>query len=188
MVDIAMHMMDIAQNSVRANASLIDISFVEDETKNLLTFSLRDDGDGMSPELLEKVTDPFVTTRTTRRVGLGLPFLKMTAEQAGGSFHIDSKVNQGTFVSVSYRTDNVDCLPLGDVSAYLILLFIANPELDIRFKYVFNKNEFAVGTMELREQGIVDLQDADMARAIKEYVKENLNELWEMRSQSSYLS
>jgi len=86
MVDIAMHLMDIAQNSIRANAKHIDISFSESQINNDLVFCICDDGDGMTPEMIEKITDPFFTTRTTRKVGLGVPFLKMTAEQTGGDF------------------------------------------------------------------------------------------------------
>jgi signal transduction histidine kinase len=135
MVDIAMHMMDIAQNSIRANAKNIDISFVESQSDNELAFCICDDGDGMSSEMIEKITDPFFTTRTTRKVGLGVPFLKMTTEQTGGEFQLESELGKGTKIKAKYMTNHIDCLPLGDIPGYLILLFIANPNLQISFEF-----------------------------------------------------
>ena len=187
MVDIAMHMMDIAQNSIRANAKHIDISFSENQSDNALVFSVQDDGDGMSDEMIAKITDAFFTTRTTRKVGLGVPFLKMTAEQTGGSFFIESELDKGTKIKAKYMTNHIDCLPLGDIPGYLILLFIANPELQISFHYKLDNDIFSVSTSELADEGITDLQNAEISSAIRTYVNENLQDLMRIRSANSFL-
>jgi hypothetical protein len=187
MVDIAMHMMDIAQNSIRANAKHIDIAFRESQSANELVFCICDDGDGMSSDMIAKITDPFFTTRTTRKVGLGVPFLKMTAEQTGGSFFIESELGKGTKINAKYFTNHIDCLPLGDISGYLILLFIANPKLHISFQYKLDDEVFSVSTSELADEGITDLQNAEISAAIRAYVNENLQALMRTRNTNSFL-
>jgi len=182
-----MHMMDIAQNSIRANAKHIDISFIENQSDNELVFCVQDDGDGMSDEMIAKITDAFFTTRTTRKVGLGVPFLKMTAEQTGGSFFIESELGKGTKIKAKYKTNHIDCLPLGDIPGYLILLFIANPELQISFHYKLDNDIFSVSTLELVDEGVTDLQNATISSAVKQYVKENLDELLRPRATNSFL-
>ena len=122
-----MHMMDVAQNSIRAGATNIEIEFVEDSDSKSLIFSVKDDGCGMERKVVEKLSDPFFTSRTTRRVGLGIPFLKMTSEQAGGSLDIKSEVGIGTEIKAVYKTDSPDCIPLGDLAGYMVLILIANP-------------------------------------------------------------
>lgn len=187
MVDLAMHMMDIVQNSIRAEADEIEIRFNESTEEDTLSFYVGDNGSGMNEETVSKLTDPFFTSRTTRRVGLGVPFLKMTCEQTGGWLKVNSEEGQGTEISAVYKTDNPDCLPLGDIAGYLILLFVANSNIRFTFAYHLDDNNFTIDTAELAEQGIEDLSNADMARAIKEYVRENLNELFEARSKNTFL-
>ena len=123
-----MHMMDIVQNSIRANATKIEIDFLEDSQNATLTFSVKDNGSGMTSATIEKLEDAFFTTRTTRRVGLGVPFLKMSSEQTGGSLKIQSELGTGTTIEAVYKTNHPDCLPLGDLSGYLVLLLIGNPK------------------------------------------------------------
>ena len=174
MTDLAMHMMDIAQNALRADARNVGIDIEERSDDRTLTLRVTDDGKGMSRETVEKLVDPFFTTRDTRRVGLGIPFLKMTCEQAGGGLQIISTEGEGTTIEAIYRTDNIDCLPMGDVPGYLSLLLKANPEVAFRFTYRVDNTEFILDTEELREQGI-DWADAGMLAAIKEYIGENMN-------------
>ena len=102
MRDLSMHVLDIVQNSIKAGAKLIAVSFVR-SPESLLTFTVKDDGCGMSPEFLARVTDPFTTTRTTRRVGLGIPMLKQSAEAAGGSFSLESEVGEAEFDTRAVR-------------------------------------------------------------------------------------
>lgn len=182
-----MHMMDIAQNSIRANATRIEIDFLENNLENWLVFSIKDNGEGMTPETVAKLENPFFTTRTTRRVGLGVPFLKMSSEQTGGSLKIESKPGVGTTIEAVYKTDNPDCLPLGDLGGYLVLLLIANPEIHFSFRYRIDENEFLLDTQELTEQGITELSNNEMASAVKEYINENLKELYTNRKTENYL-
>ncbi len=186
MVDMAMHMMDISQNSIRAEAKNILISFYEDSINDLLVFSVKDDGLGMSAEEIKRLEDPFFTTRTTRKVGLGIPFLKMTCEQTGGFLSIQSKNGEGTTIKATYRTDNPDCLPTGDIAGYLAMLLLANPEIRIKFTYNIDGKKFVLDTDELKQQGIY-LHQSGMSGLIKTYLKENLNEITSYRSAKSYL-
>ncbi len=187
MVDLAMHMMDIVQNSIRADATKIEIEFLEDNRNFTLTFSVKDNGSGMTRETVEKLEDPFFTTRTTRRVGLGVPFLKMSSEQTGGSLKIQSEVGTGTEIVAVYKTDNPDCLPLGDLGGYLVLLLIGNPEIHFSFRYRIDEHEFLLDIKELAEQGITELSNNEMASAVKEYINENLKEIYVNRKTESYL-
>ncbi len=187
MIDLAMHMMDIVQNSIRANATKIEIVFLENSQSNTLTFSVKDNGLGMAKETVKKLENPFYTTRTTRKVGLGVPFLKMTSEQSGGFLKIDSQQGVGTTVEAVYRTDNPDCLPLGDLGGYVVLLFIANPGIHFSFRYKIDENEFLIDTKDLKKQGITELSNSEMAAAVKEYINENLKIVYTNRKTESYL-
>ncbi|MBE5794117.1 MAG: sensor histidine kinase, partial [Clostridiales bacterium] len=127
MRDLSMHVLDIAQNSIKAGATLVTISFDKDEN-NMLTFTVKDDGCGMSEEFLKKVTDPFTTTRTTRKVGLGIPMLKQSAEMSDGAFSIQSTVNVGTTISATFHLGHIDCIPMGEICDTLLTLVTLNPE------------------------------------------------------------
>lgn len=186
MVDMAMHMMDVVQNSIRAQSKEIEIGFFEDSSNHTLTFRVEDDGCGMSREAVQKLADPFFTTRTTRRAGLGIPLLKMTCEQAGGALSVLSEAGGGTVVEAVYRTDHPDCLPLGDIAGYLALLLKANPGIRIRFAYRMDKALFTIDSHELQKEG-VDVLCPGMMSAVKEYIRQNLNELYTKRSSGSLL-
>jgi len=186
MVDLAMHLMDIVQNSIRAQASEIGICFFEESCDHTLTFRVKDNGCGMDKETVEKLADPFFTTRTTRRVGLGIPFLKMTCEQSGGSLLVQSETGAGTIVEAVYRTDHPDCLPLGDIAGYMALLLQANPDIHLRFSYRIDQSLFAIDAHELKEEGI-DLKYPEMVPAVKEFIGLNLKEIYSKRPPVSFL-
>ena len=114
MPEIALNVLDIAQNSVRAEASLIQISVDVDEAADTLTITIEDNGCGMTTEQTARVTDPFFTTRTTRKIGLGVPFFKMAAESTGGSFSIQSEPGVGTKVTAVFGLSHIDRMPLGE--------------------------------------------------------------------------
>ena len=125
MKELSLNILDIAQNSIKANAALIEIFICE--TDETLSFTVKDDGKGMTADFLSRVTDPFTTTRTTRKVGLGLPLLKMEAEMTGGSFSIKSKSeteyeDHGTEVFASFNKKSIDYIPLGDIVGTLCVL------------------------------------------------------------------
>lgn len=155
MKELSLNILDISQNSVSAGAKNILISLEEDE-KGLLTLTITDDGKGMSPEMVLSVTDPFCTTRTTRKVGMGIPLLKLACEQAGGSLSIVSvpretdPANCGTTVKATFDTTNIDCTPLGDVVDTLIVLIQGHPEIDYLFVHSAPGGIVRLDTKELR--------------------------------------
>ena len=127
MKEIALHLLDIVQNSVRAGASHVDISFTLGEDR-VLAMTVKDDGCGMSPELLERVRSPFTTTRTTRKVGLGIPLLQQNAMLTGGEVTLESEVGQGTVITATFHTDSIDCLPLGDLASTMASIVMGSPD------------------------------------------------------------
>ncbi len=172
-------MMDIAQNSISAGASLITIRVEEDRPADTLSISVEDNGKGMSPETVQRVIDPFYTTRTTRSVGLGVPLFKMEAEMTGGSFHIDSQLGVGTTLTAVFKPSSVDMIPLGDINGTVQLLISCNPGLDFVFrrelcKLEGERREFQLETAELRQVlgEDVPLDTPDVVLWIKDYLNE----------------
>lgn len=135
MREIALHLLDIAENSVAADASQICISVTESLIDDKLIASVRDNGKGMDSGLLQIVTDPFVTSRTTRKVGLGIPLLKAAAEACNGHLIIKSKPGEGTYLEVEFQRNHIDRMPLGDISGSILTLVIAYPHINWRFNY-----------------------------------------------------
>ncbi len=127
MREIALHLLDIVQNSVTAGASHVDIRFDLDGN-GMLSMSVKDDGKGMSPELLERVRSPFVTTRTTRKVGLGIPLLQQNAMLSGGDVRLESQVGAGTTITARFNTASIDCLPVGDLAQTMATLIMGSPD------------------------------------------------------------
>ena len=175
MTELSLNILDIAENSVKAGAPLTEITVEADSAQNLLEISIRDNGCGMTEEQVQRVTDPFYTTRTTRKVGLGVPFFKESAEAAGGSFLIESKVGVGTTVKASYELDNIDRMPMGDLTATIHTLVTMHEEIDFLFTYRVNENEFVLDTRELREiLGEISFKEYEVSNYIKDYLKENI--------------
>lgn len=176
-----MHVLDIVQNSIKASATLVTVAFTVDENR-VLTFSVRDDGCGMTPEFLARVTDPFTTTRTTRRVGLGIPMLKQSAEMAGGTFGIESEVGKGTCIHASFDLTNIDCIPMGDICDSLITLIVLNPETpDFVFQASAPGREALFDTRQVREAlGGVSLAEPEVAAWMKESIDEGFKPILEV--------
>ena len=133
MKEIALYTLDIAQNSITAQARRLDITLTEEG--KTITLSIRDDGTGMAPELLARVSDPFTTTRTTRAMGLGLPLLRLAAEQTGGSLSIESTLGVGTTVTAVFHASHIDCPPVGDMAGTITLLIQGAPELELHYTH-----------------------------------------------------
>lgn len=133
MKEIALYTLDIAQNSITAQARRLDITLTEEG--KTITLSIRDDGTGMAPELLARVSDPFTTTRTTRSMGLGLPLLRLAAEQTGGSLSIESALGVGTAVTAVFVASHIDCPPVGDMAGTITLLIQGAPELELHYTH-----------------------------------------------------
>ena len=154
MKELSLNILDISENSVKAGAQLTEITI--DETDNVLTVSIKDDGCGMTPEILNSVTNPFYTTRTTRKVGLGIPLFKMSAEQTGGSLKISSKradekdASHGTLLVATYYKNHIDFTPLGDVTSTITTLIQGHPDVDFLFIHKKEDKEVRLDTRELK--------------------------------------
>ena len=178
MPEISLNILDVAENSVKAKASLIEISVEVNTAADTLTVIIKDDGCGMNAEQLSKVTDPFYTTRTTRKVGLGVPFFKLAALQSGGSFDITSKEGQGTTVTAVFGLTNIDRMPLGDMTSTIHTLVTFNEKNDFLYKYSIDDRTFKLDTREFREiLGGVSFTEPDVSAYIKEYLAENEKEV-----------
>ena len=178
MRELSLNVMDIVQNSVRAGASLITVRVVESKKHDTLTITITDNGCGMSAEQVKSVIDPFFTTRTTRKVGLGVPLFKMEAEMTGGSFQIDSEKGKGTKVPAVFRPSHVDMIPLGDIASVIHLLITCNPELDFLFTHSVEEKEITLDTRTLREQlESVPFTEPAVSAWIREYLAEAEEEL-----------
>ncbi|MBN1442343.1 MAG: ATP-binding protein [Planctomycetes bacterium] len=135
MEDLSLHVLDIVENSVAASARRIEIDVREDTGEDRLTLEIRDDGKGMDEETRRRALDPFFTTRTTRRVGLGLPLLAQAARESGGTFELISEPGRGTLVRATFLPSHPDCKPLGDMPQTLEMILAGKPDLDLRFEY-----------------------------------------------------
>lgn len=174
MPEIALNILDVAENSIRADARLVKIEVLVQTAQDTLTVIISDDGCGMSEEQVKRVQDPFFTTRTTRKVGLGVPFFKQAAECTGGSFLITSKEGIGTIVKAVFGLSHIDRMPLGDINATIHTLIVFNETVDFYYKYAYNENYFELDTRELKEiLGDVSFQNAEVSRFIRDYLEEN---------------
>ncbi len=182
MRDLSMHVLDIAQNSIKAGASLVEVAFVLDEAQRL-TLRVTDDGCGMSADFLQRVTDPFTTTRTTRKVGLGIPMLKQSAEMAGGTFAIASTPGEGTTVQASFDLTNIDCIPMGEMCDTLLTLVVLNPDKpDFLFTAEAPKLQASLDTRQLRAAlGDTRLNEPDVIQWMKESIDEEFKPILEVR-------
>ncbi len=138
MREIALHILDIAENSIAAGAKNIKIAVQEDLPNDRLKVTIQDDGRGMDQDLLAQVSDPFVTSRTTRKVGLGIPLLKAAAEACNGNFDITSNPGQGTCLAVEFQRSHIDRMPLGDLAGTMLTLVVAYPAIHWLFHYQVN--------------------------------------------------
>ena len=173
MRELSLNVMDVAQNSVRAEATVVRITVTESDKDDRLTIEIADNGCGMTQEQVQQVIDPFFTTRTTRKVGLGVPLFKLSAEQTGGSFDITSEVGRGTQTRARYVKSHVDMTPLGDINSTVSILIRCNPEIDFVFTHSTDKGAFTLDTRELREvlEG-VSLDTPDVVEWIEQFLEE----------------
>lgn len=155
MKELSLNILDIAQNSIRAEATLIEVLI--DETKTQLTITIRDNGYGMSEDFVKTVVDPFSTTRTTRKVGMGIPLLKLAAEQTGGTLSIRSTEravdpeHSGTETSATFDKTHLDFTPLGDVVSTIILLIRGSAKTDFVFRHTMPDRTVELDTREIRQ-------------------------------------
>lgn len=178
MTEISLNVLDVAENSIRANASLIEVTVAADRKLDTLTIMIKDNGCGMSETQVKNVIDPFFTTRTTRKVGLGIPFFKYAAESTGGSFSIESEKEIGTTVTAVFLLTHIDRMPLGDMTSTMHTLITFNTHIDFLYKYSLDDNRFTLDTREFRQiLGDVPFNAPEISTYIKEYLIENKNEV-----------
>lgn len=176
MKELSLNILDVAKNSTAAGATKVEISLELSES-GILTVSIIDNGCGMSEETLMGVTNPFYTTRKTRKVGMGLPLLKMAAEQTGGELRISSsteKGNSGTSLSATFDTKSIDCMPLGDIISTICILIAGSPEVDFLFTDKRQSGCVQLDTAQLREVlgSEISLAEPEIQMWIREYLEE----------------
>ncbi|MCI5738389.1 MAG: ATP-binding protein [Ruminococcus sp.] len=174
-----MNVLDIAQNSIAAAATQIQMEVVERTDAHTLTIGIYDNGCGMTDEQVKSVLDPFYTTRTTRKVGMGVPLFKMAAEQTGGTLTVSSKVGIGTNIKAVFHTDSVDFTPLGDMASTVTTLVSMNTEIQFLYRHKVDKKEFVFDTAEIREiLGDVPLSEPAVMQWMREFIEENTKALY----------
>jgi len=178
MIELALHLLDIAENSLRAEATLVEISVVEDLVRDRLIISIRDNGHGMTPAEVDHAMDPFYTTKKVRRVGLGLPMLKQACISTGGSFSIESEPGVGTKVTAEFVHSHIDRQPLGDVPGAIVALVLEKPTIDILYTHRRNDAVYSMDTREIRAGlGDIPLNHHEVVKMIRENIAEGLIEL-----------
>ncbi len=178
MLELALHILDIAENSVRARAKTVFIEITEDHGKDALSIVIRDDGTGMSKAVLEKAMDPFFTTKKVRKIGLGLPMLAEAAQRAGGRFAIESREGMGTRVSAEFQLSHIDRQPLGDVTGVLTALIAGNAGVDILFRHRCGDRVFDLDTKAIRREiGEIPIQQGEVLKWVRQYIQEGLIEI-----------
>lgn len=178
MRELSLNILDIAQNSVVANAKTVTISVLVESDVDKLVLSVSDDGKGMSKEMLENVIDPFTTTRTTRKVGMGIPLFKESAEVTGGSFEIRSEIGVGTTTTATYVLSSIDRMPIGDLAGTMQSLFTVNNDINFVLKINADGEEYEFSTDEAKRiLEVNSLEDPDVSIAIYGMLDENIKEL-----------
>lgn len=183
MPEISLNVLDIAQNSIKALSTFIQIFVHIDYSKDTLTIKIEDNGIGMTKEEVKKALDPFFTKRKTRDVGLGIPFFKESCEITNGKFDIKSTKDIGTTLEARYNMSHINMLPLGDINDTIYTLIIFNTKIDFYYEYkVTKKNKqeksFNLSTKEIKNiLGDISLESIEVSNFIKEYLKENKMEV-----------
>lgn len=175
MRDISLHVMDIVQNSIAAGATQITVSIRAELEKDLLTVKIIDNGSGMDDAMTTRVMDPFVTSRITRKVGLGIPLFKFSAESAGGSLNLSSQKDKGTTIEACYKINHVDRIPLGSISETIMGLIVSNSEIAYRLELYGNGKEFSFDSESIREKlGEVPIYNYEVMVWIKDFIEEGI--------------
>lgn len=174
MEDLSLHILDIIENSVNAQARRIEIRIDEDPEKDLLTLEILDDGTGMDAQMLQKATDPFFTTRKTRPIGLGLSMISESARATGGKLTVESAPGKGTRVIVTFHPSHIDMKPLGDIPQTLLTLIVGHPDIELSYCHTISGETFSFDTREIRDLPIGSPQ---VLRRIGERIREGLDRI-----------
>lgn len=179
MKELSLHILDIAQNSIIALANIIRITVKEDTSKDELIILIEDNGQGMDKETINKVKDPFFTSRKTRKVGLGIPLLQAAAKRCGGDLEIQSEPGKGTRVTAYFINSHIDRAPMGNLCDTLLSLIVCNELIDFIYTHVYNGKTFEINTKEIKEKlGEVPIALPEVIEWIKGYLIEGINSLY----------
>ena len=178
MEDISLHILDIAENSLAAGATCVKISITEETGQDLFTVTIEDNGKGMTPEFVGKALDPFCTTRTTRKVGLGLSLLAQAARETGGDIRIRSVAGEGTTVTADFRPGHIDMKPLGNIADTVVTLIAGNPQADFLFSCRRGDRSYRLDTQEIRAAlEEVPLNSAEVLSAMQGDLRDALGDI-----------
>ena len=179
MQEISLHILDIVQNSIEAEATFTKLEIIEDTAKDTLIIRIIDNGKGMDKKKSQLVLSPFVTTRTTRRVGLGLPLLNMNAQNCDGYLKIDSKPNEGTVVEAMFKHSHIDRPPMGNLVETIQTILIGSPNLDFEYEHTVNDKCLSLSSKDIHETlGEIDLSHPDVIKWLEEWLTENISNLY----------
>ncbi len=178
MEDLSLHILDVAENSIRAQAHRIEIRIQDQKASDLLILEIIDNGKGMDSETVKKALDPFFSTKTTRRIGLGLPLLAEAARIANGDFSIESRPGKGTRIKARFQASHIDMIPLGDLAQTLVTLIMGHPEVDILFSHHIDQTQYILDTAEIKSHlNGLSIASPEVIRFIKQHIKEGLDNL-----------
>jgi anti-sigma regulatory factor (Ser/Thr protein kinase) len=178
MEDLSLHILDIAENSINAGATSIEITIDENIKQDVLKLEIADNGSGMDAKSVENAVDPFYTTRTTRRVGLGLPFLDEAARAANGRLEIDSQLGVGTKVIATFQLSHIDRKPIGNMADTITTLIAGWPEVDITYQHARDGHIASLSTKEIRRRvGEVSLNSGEVVSFVRQYLEQEENSL-----------
>ena len=175
MKELAMHVYDLMENSTAANSTEVKLTIRDSLKDNIYAFTIEDNGKGMTPEFMAKVTDPYTTSRTTRKVGLGLPLIKMNTENCGGGIKLQSEVGKGTRLDFWFQHNHWDRPPMGDLAGTIVMLCAAHEDIHIIYKHITDEGEFVFDTDEIHEAlDGMSMNDVKVMGWLKDMVQENL--------------
>ncbi len=175
MEELSYHILDIVQNSFTAGAKTVLIKIMDSDKDDTISFTIKDDGKGMSSEEIKKALNPFYTTKKGKRTGLGLPLLKETCEMCEGKFEIKSKKSSGTLIKASFKKSHIDRPPIGNLKDTVLTLIIGAEKTDIEFIYIKDDKKFVLKTKDIKKQiGDIPINNPDIINFIKKYLDENI--------------
>ena len=178
MQDFSLHILDLAENSIIAGAKRIEIGIVENSKKDVLTIEIKDDGKGMSEEMVKRVLDPFVTTRTTRKVGLGLSLFAQAARACDGEAKIESEPGKGTRLVGTFQLSHIDLKPWGSMVDTLITLIVGNPEVDFFYHHQKDNFDYSLDMAVIKKElGEVPVSNPEVIKLLSRDLKDNLNQI-----------
>jgi anti-sigma regulatory factor (Ser/Thr protein kinase) len=176
MLELALHILDIAENSIRAGAKTVFLDITEDRLKDRLAIEIRDNGTGMDEATLKKALDPFYTSKEVRKVGLGLPMLAEASKRTGGSFAIESHQGLGTRVTVEFQLGHIDRQPLGDLTGAFMALIAGNAGIDFIYRHECEGHVFELDTREIRREiGDIPMNHVEVLKFIRQHILKGLN-------------